>query len=158
MKNLLSKDRMGGLIWLALGIGVCLMSVPLKFGRLQQPGPGFMPFFSGIVLGTFGLILTFSSHVKGQTGGGGISDQKDSGKRNIGKLFLTSLALFSYILLFQPLGFFFTTFLFLFFLFKLAEPQKWVMPSVLSGGAVMLGYLIFSIWLKSQLPKGMLGF
>jgi putative tricarboxylic transport membrane protein len=158
MKNLLSKDRMGGLIWLALGVGVCLMSVPLKLGRLQQPGAGFMPFFSGIVLGIFGLILTFSSHAQELTGEGEISDQKVSGKRNIGKLFLTSLALFSYILLFQPLGFFFTTFLFLFFLFKLAEPKKWVIPSVLSGAAVILGYLIFSIWLKSQLPKGIIGF
>jgi hypothetical protein len=71
---------------------------------------------------------------------------------------LTILTMVGYIILFRPLGFIPTTFLFLFFLFKLKEPKRWVIPMILSGVVVVLSYLLFSVWLRCQFPKGILNF
>ena len=71
---------------------------------------------------------------------------------------LTVAILLGYILLLEPLGFLLTTFVCLLFLFKLSEPRRWVMPTILSACTATLSYLIFSVWLQSQLPKGLLKF
>ena len=49
--------RADGLIWVILGMGMCIGSIKLKLGNFHTPGPGFMPFLSGASLGIFGLIL-----------------------------------------------------------------------------------------------------
>jgi hypothetical protein len=159
MKNrFLKKDRVDGIIWLLLGLSICIGSLPLKLGKFDRPGAGFMPFLSGAVLGTFGLLLMFSTISKGLNGNGKVIDEKVLEKENRGKLYLTCLVLFSYIILFESLGFYFSTFLFLFILFKLFQPKGWLLPLVLSVGAVILSYLIFSVWLKCRLPRGMMHF
>jgi putative tricarboxylic transport membrane protein len=66
--------------------------------------------------------------------------------------------LFGYIVLLEPLGFLLTTFLCLLPLFKLSEPERWVRPLVLSCSIAILSYLVFSVWLQCQLPKGLLRF
>ncbi len=71
---------------------------------------------------------------------------------------LTLMTLLAYILLLEPLGFVLTTFVCLLLLFKLSEPRKWLMPMVLSGVTAVLSYLIFSVWLQSSFPKGLLTF
>ena len=71
---------------------------------------------------------------------------------------LTVVILFGYILVLEPLGFLVTTFVSLLLLFKLSEPRKWVTPVLLSGVTAVLSYLVFSVWLQCQLPKGVLRF
>jgi uncharacterized membrane protein YbhN (UPF0104 family) len=75
------------------------------------------------------------------------------------KMFLFSLsALLAYALLLEPIGFYPIAFLFLFFLFKLTEPRKWLTPAGLAAISVILCYLIFSVWLKVQFPIGIFRF
>jgi putative tricarboxylic transport membrane protein len=116
-----------------------------------------MPFLSGSFLILFGLILAVSTISKG------LEKEKTKGKEawmnvNWKSFLFTLLALFVYALLLEPLGFYITTFMFLFFLFKLTEPKRWLMPIVFSGISVILSYLIFSIWLKVQFPSGIFRF
>ena len=154
-------DRVGGLVWFVLGIGICIGSIKLKLGNFHTPGPGFLPFLSGGSLALFGLILTFLTT---RTGLGEKEDEKDQRelvhwdwKRLINPLF-TLFILVVYILLLEPLGFLLTTFICLLFLFKLSDPQKWLMPFVLSFTATALSYLLFSVWLQCQFPKGLIRF
>lgn len=157
-RNLLKSDRVSGLIWLVLGIGLCIGSIKLNLGSLHNPGPGFMPFLSGALLGLFGLILMFSDISRSLREKGEVKVKEVLVKENWRKILFTFSTLVGYIILFEPLGFFITTFLFFFFLFKLTETKKWLMPLIFSGGAVILSYLIFSVWLKCSLPRGILKF
>ena len=158
MKKYLLAD---GLIWVLLGIGMCLGSTKLKLGDFHTPGAGFLPFFAGALLAAFGLILMLSTLFSQ------VREERDAESRN-GRAkrhwrrflnpSLTMVILLGYILLLEPLGFLLTTFICLLLLFKLSEPRKWVTPVVLSGSTAILSYLVFSVWLQCQLPKGLLKF
>ena len=151
--------RLGSLIWVVLGVGLCIGSIRLKLGGIHNPGPGFLPFLTGMLLGIFGLILAFSGSSKDPR-----EDEveiKDTLsmknlKKNL-KPLSTLLILFAYILLIEPLGFLLASFLFLFSLFKLSEPRKWLKPLVISLCAVILSYLIIYVWLRCQFPRGIFG-
>lgn len=151
-------DRMGGLIWFFLGVGLCMGSIRLRLGDLHRPGPGFMPFLSGSLLILFGLILTFSTALKGPAGKDELNGRKVWVKENWKNILFTLLVLFGYLLLFDLLGFILSTFLFFFFLFKRHAPKKWLMPLAFSGVAVFLSHLIFSVWLGCPFPRGIFKF
>ena len=158
MKKYLLAD---GLIWVLLGIGICAGSISLKLGNFHTPGAGFLPFLSGLLLGIFGLILMLSTLFSQEREEKNEVDGKDRARRHWRRFLnpsLTVVILFGYILLLEPLGFLLTTFVCLLLLFKLAEPRKWVTPIVLSGSTAILSYLVFSVWLQCQLPKGLLKF
>jgi len=157
-RSLRKSDRISSLIWLIVGISFCAGSIPLKLWDFQKPGPGFMPFLSGALLGLFGLILFFSSTAAESAKGEKARGKGILIKKSKRRLVLSFSILFGYILLFEPLGFFFSTLLFFFFLFKLTDPKRWLTPFFSSGLAVIVSYLIFSVWLKVSLPSGILKF
>jgi putative tricarboxylic transport membrane protein len=149
------------LVWIILGIGMCIGSVKLKLGDFHTPGPGFLPFLSGALLGIFGLILTFSVAFEKPEEEAGAPYEGIRAKWDWKKLLnplLTLLSLFAYLVLLEPLGFLLTTFICLFFLFKLSERKKWLMPLTLSISTSILSYLLFSVWLQCQFPKGVIKF
>jgi putative tricarboxylic transport membrane protein len=154
-------DQVGGFVWLLLGVGLCLGSFKLKIGGFHNPGAGFIPFWAGVLLGIFGGVLMISSSLKNR---GKVEEEQGKKKRVKGdwKNFLIPILilfiLFTYVLLLEPLGFLPATFLFLFALFKISEPKKWVMPLLVSLSTVILSYLLFSVWLQCQFPKGILKF
>jgi putative tricarboxylic transport membrane protein len=154
-------DCVTGLVWFALGIGICIGSIKLKLGNLNTPGPGFLPFLSGASLGLFGLILTFLATRAGLEERENVKGQKNlvnwDWKRVINPL-ITLFILVVYVLALEPLGFLLTTFICLLLLFKLPEPKEWLMPLVLSFSATAFSYLLFSVWLQCQFPKGLIRF
>jgi putative tricarboxylic transport membrane protein len=148
----------GALLWLILGIIVCIGSIKLHLTYANNLGPGFMPFVSGLLLGLFGLILLVSSVWK-QTGGEiEINDPKVFEVEKLGTVFYALLAILGYVLLLEILGFIIVTFLFTFFLFKITAPKKWAMPLILSGCTVLASYFILCVLLKNVFPRGILGF
>ena len=71
-------------------------------------------------------------------------------------MILVVISVLLYALLMERLGFIPTTLLLFIFLLGVVERKKWfftISTSVLVTG---ITYLIFEIWLKSQLPKGLL--
>jgi len=150
-----------GLIWVILGIAMCIGSIKLQLGSFRAPGPGFLPFLSGVSLGFFGFIQMLSPLFAGanerQQQKSYESRTKWNWRRSLTPL-LTLTTLFAYILLLEPLGFMLTTFVCLLLLFKLSEPRRWLRPLVLSGVTAVLSYLLFSVWLQAHFPKGLLTF
>jgi hypothetical protein len=64
------------------------------------------------------------------------------------------LALLIYTLAFTHIGFVLSTILLLIFLFKAIEPEKWM---IAIGGAILASlvcFVVFSLWLDVQLPRG----
>jgi putative tricarboxylic transport membrane protein len=150
-----------GLIWVLLGIGICIGSIKLKVGDFHTPGAGFLPFFSGALLAIFGLVLMLSAIFSQTMKERRMLHQSESLQQRWGRFLnplLTVVILFGYILLLNPLGFLLTTFICLLLLFKLSEPRRWVTPILLSVVTAFLSYLVFSVWLQCQLPKGVIRF
>jgi putative tricarboxylic transport membrane protein len=143
-------DQIMGLIWFVLGSAIAIEALRLGVGEVRLPGIGFMPFLVGVFLGGFGFVLTLRAHLKGKEG-----DRLWAGQ-NWKKVIVTLAALFIYISLMDPLGFLVSTFLLNFVLFKVTAPKKWFSPLLTSAAVVFSCYLIFFLWLKVPLPKGIL--
>ena len=143
------KDLASALFWLAISIFVSVEGFSLKLGSLNRPGPGFFPFWGGLVLGFLSLILLVSALKKRGT-------ITLSGIR-WPKLLLVAAALLGYLLLLEKLGFVIVTFLFLLLLFRL-EDKGWVWSVASSALGAVSCYALFKLWLKTQLPAGPFGF
>jgi putative tricarboxylic transport membrane protein len=141
------------LIWLTLSAAVCAESVRLKVGTLHAPGPAFLPFYAGMLLGVLALISLVQTW----------KDREESTESvwagtSLLKLGLLLAALFVYVALLQVLGFLLGTFLLLFFLYRIVEPMRW--RTVFFASALTIGatYFLFGVLIESQLPKGVFGF
>jgi putative tricarboxylic transport membrane protein len=146
----MSRDLTSSLFWLAIAIFFAANSFThLKLGTLHQPGPGFFPFWAGVVLALLSLISLFRSLRKSDTFS--LSGLKSS------KLLLVTGALLAYLLLLEALGFLIVTFLFLFLLFRI-EYRGWVSSAMLALIGAVSCFAIFQLWLKTQLPAGPFGF
>ncbi len=146
-----SYDKIFGFIWLALGSAIAIEALRLGIGRLHFPGVGLLAFIIGVSLGLCGLFLMISAALQGEEG-----DKLWSGQ-NWKKVILLSVALFAYTIFMELLGFLLATFLLVFILFKMTAPKRWFSPLVSSAAVVFSCYLVFFVWLKILLPKGIFG-
>jgi hypothetical protein len=67
---------------------------------------------------------------------------------------LISLVLYAYF--FTTLGFLLSATILLVFLFKAVEPQRWSVAILGAVSSALIAYLVFYVWLGSQLPRGFL--
>jgi putative tricarboxylic transport membrane protein len=151
-------DLTSSSIWIVVSALFCWESLGLGLGTLTEPGPGLFPFLMSLFLIFFSAGL-FAASLRKKGGVNFIEVRKfwpdRDGFRRIG---LTVLFLASYVVALNYLGFIMTTFLFIFLLLRFIEPQKW--PIVILGSLLTAGgsYAIFEIWLRANLPVGLLGF
>ena len=148
-----SRDFYSSLVWVALGVGVSYGGYDLELGTLHDPGSGFMFFWVGLIM----VGLSLSIFIKGMRKGEDAQGIRSmfSGLRWPKVIYvLIALSLYAYI--FNFLGFILATVLLLIFLFKAIEPQRWSAAILGAMASSMVAYLVFQVWLGSQLPKGIL--
>src|SRR5580765_3559458 len=145
----MSRDLVSGLFWLAVAIFAAVQGLSLNLGSLNRPGPGFFPFWGGVVLGVLSVVLIVRSF-KRVAAGPRIRPES-------WKPFVVVGALLAYLVLLEPLGFVAVTFLFLLLLFRL-EQQGWAFSAGSAAIGTLASYLLFQVWLRTQLPTGPLGF
>jgi len=153
--NKRERDRMSTLILLVVAISICFGSVRLSLGSFHKPGPGFFSFLAGAILGSLSLIV-FLKSFKGLPG-----EEKKAfwpNPRRTLKITYVLIALILYIIGMEYLGFFFSTLLFLGFLLRGIEPQRWLVVFVWSILGSIISYGIFKHWLGIPLPGGVVGF
>jgi ACR3 family arsenite efflux pump ArsB len=151
MKN---YDQWSSLFWLVIGLAIALYSMKYGLGKFSSPGPGFMPFLSGLTLAGLALVVFFLQLSKGRK-----EKLRDLwSQKNWTTIVLVMGALVLYTIFFRFFGFLLDTFLLTAFLLRVMEPLSW--KKVLAGaiGAAIGSYAIFQLWLEAQLPKGFLGF
>lgn len=148
-------DRISGIFWLVFALFVGIESYRLGLGTLHKPGPGFLFFWASIALGIMSLVILFRAWTGKKTG-----EAKASifGKQNTTKILLVLISVFLYALLMETLGFIPVTLLLFIFLLGIIEKKRWWYTIFVSIVVTAIAYLIFEIWLRSQLPKGFLGF
>jgi putative tricarboxylic transport membrane protein len=146
-------DRIAGVFFLTVGAFFSLYASTIEIGAWNEPGPGFLPFWSGIVL----VVMSLSLLAKTWKHTGFVRPSffpvGDSWKR----VSATFVALIAYNLVFDILGFTLTTFVFVGFLVKFIFPQSWLRSLVVAVSAAILARLLFVDFLQTQLPKGVLG-
>lgn len=144
-----------GIIWLILAILILGEATRLDLGTFHFPGPGFFPFLTAIPLAFLAVLLIWET-----TAGKGRAAKENqavwAADTDWRKILFSLAALIIYALLLERVGYIFSTFLLMLFLFKNIESQKWGVAIFASAAAVLLSYFIFNVWLQCQLPEGVL--
>lgn len=146
-------NLISGFIWIILALLICLESLKLGMGSLRNPDAGLFPFFTAILMGFFSIILLLETLIKKS------QEKKEElvvwSKETLWKnIILTSLSLVAYALIMEKVGYLLTTLMFILFLFKAIEPQKWIVSILGAMVTVLLSYIIFTVWLQCQFPDG----
>lgn len=148
----MGREELTSLIWLGVAIFICIGSLRLSLGNFHNPGPGFFPFWAGVIMAISAGIVYFQSRRSSTA-----NEMKKplwAHKGRVLKMVLTALALFAYAGSMEYLGFLISTSIFLAFLLRAIEPQRWSLVIFEALTASGIAYFIFEIWLKAQLPKG----
>ncbi len=151
----MNRDMVSSLIWIGVGGIFCAGAVSYKLFRAGIPGSGFFPFLGGAILIALSLILFVSSlrRASGKREEEKFFPQRSSSRR----ISLALSSLLAYWAALEFLGFVPTTFIFILFLLRSIEPQRWTLSITTSALTTILSYLLFVVWLRVRLPQGILG-
>jgi putative tricarboxylic transport membrane protein len=147
-------DRISAFFWMGIALAICIESLRLGPGSFINPGPGFVPLASGLILGIFGgfvFILPFKKRRE---------DQEVLWKPGMRwrKMILIVLSILAYALLIHPLGFHLLTFLWLGYVCWRIGGMKLRNAIITSFVTTLAAYLIFEYSLSIHFPKGFLKF
>jgi putative tricarboxylic transport membrane protein len=134
-----------------MGCFICVHAVRLQIGTPGNPGAGFMPFGTGLLLLVLSLVGVFRK-VAGEK-----TTERWAGP-HFKRVISVIASLVAYALILTKVGFVLTTFCLMVFLFRITGYNKWliiIIKALLSAG---LTYFVFDKWLGCRLPKGILGF
>jgi putative tricarboxylic transport membrane protein len=149
-------DMITGIVLLAFSGYVIQESWRMPPSATFGPGPAFLPFWLGIVLAVFAGILFVTTLGRRAT-------EKDSepifpGKHALLAITLVMVGLAGYILLIEVLGYLMDTFLFIAFLMKAVEHEKWPLTLMVALSTTVVLFLTFQVLLQITLPSNMFGF
>jgi putative tricarboxylic transport membrane protein len=150
-----NSERLGGFFWLAFGLFIVYGSIELGLGTLKAPGSGFLSFSAGIVVLILSSLVVFQSFKGGKNSPGFAAIWKAVNWR---RPMVVSLLIVFYILALERLGFFLTSFVALFLLFRWVEKASWGRSALIPFSVTVFAYLLFHTMLKATLPEGIFGF
>jgi putative tricarboxylic transport membrane protein len=147
-------DRVFALISIGISAWLILESSRYNYMVKYTPGPGFMPFWVGVILLLFAFALLMESFQK--------KGQKKApclpGRQALYRVGLIALTTAGLSLLMTTLGFTLSVILFvsviLYFLEKVALVRSLITGLIMS----VCIYLIFEYWMEIGLPPGLWGF
>ena len=146
---MLKADRWIGFLFALFSLYVCIESVRLGLGTYHRPGPGFVSFLAGTILGLLSLAL-ISLVLFRRT-------EKAQAWQNQGQILMVFLAMLGFTLLVEWLGFILTAFLLIWFLLKVVEQRGWGFSLGVALVVAGASHVVFDLWLRAQLPAGILG-
>ncbi len=130
-------------VWIAMGIFVSTYSYTIGLGKLIGPGPGFMPFWLGIIFIGLGLYkLSTQLRIRRASS---ISSGKEGNTRHsgVGKITTITVILFAYALLLESLGYILVTFLAMVFLLRFAGYTRWTLLIIYALTIAAVSYFLF---------------
>ena len=157
-KSMRNRDIISGLFWTV--VGVIFLAGGWQYGifRGSIPGAGFFPFMASIILVALSMSVSITALWPKDRKTSRLDERKrffshpDSWKKIL-------LALIGLLFFWQGLGylgFLLTTFLFIIFLLRVIEPQKWLTVLTTSILTTGITYIVFNMLLKVRLPAGIL--
>lgn len=148
-------ETVAGSVFMAIGVLVLLEAIRFPYFVEGVPGPGFLPLWTSFGIIGSGLVLAIKGIRPSLAAAEEITWPEAAGWRRVG-LMLGALAVS--LLLLEWLGFMLTITIFMaVVVFGLGVRSKRMLASVPFASAVGL-YVIFAVWLRVPLPKGILAF
>jgi hypothetical protein len=147
-------DRISASFWICIALAICIESLRLGPGSFINPGPGFVPLASGLILGIVGgfvFILSFKKRREGQE----VLWKPDMRWR---KMISIVLSIIAYALLIHPLGFHLMTFFWMGYVCWRIGGMKLRNAMLTSLITTVAAYLIFEHSLNIFFPKGFFKF
>jgi hypothetical protein len=144
-------DYLGSSFCLIVGLYVFVGSFGLGLGTFQEPGPGFIFLFAGSLLTIFSLNELRKTFLKK---GGDRKTLWSDVKWT--KILLVLIGISAFLYFFERLGFIFSIFLLMLFLYKVVEPTRWWIALFSSFLTTLAAYIIFELWLKIPFPQGLI--
>ena len=141
------RDVVVAALALAFGVTALYESAKLPFGTVRNPGPGFFPWWTSVVLDVLALVLLAQALTSRST-----AVRRDSGR--IAKVVALLIVLGAYMLLLDPLGYLLSTFLLVLFMLRWIDTQRWRVALGVAAVTSVGSYVIFAIWLSIPLPRG----
>lgn len=146
-----------GIFWVVIGGFICILAFQHDLGSVRAPGPGFVAFLSGILVGGVGAVMILSKSISMGRGKGMIwGAELGMPAVSLRRLANTMAFLIAYAILMDPLGFILSTVLVMFGLFFSWEKKNWFRSAFFSITVSLVSYLVFEVWLRCQLPRGIL--
>jgi putative tricarboxylic transport membrane protein len=149
-------DMITGVVLLVLSGFVSQEAWRMPSSATFGPGAGFLPFWLGVVLAAMATILFVSAWRRPAT-------EKDSEavfpvKKALFAITSVLVGLAGYIILIEVLGYLVDTFLFILFLMKVVEREKWPLTLMVAVGTTAVLFITFQFLLQITLPSNMFGF
>ena len=143
-------DRWSSAAWLILSVGVCIHSYQLGLGSMHNPGPGFLFFWSGAILGGLSFLVLLNTVRSGR------AEKEERPFENVTWIKIGSvlLGLILYGVILEWAGFLISTAFFIGFLLYSIEAKKWYVVVLIALAGTLLTYALFELALQSRLPKG----
>lgn len=130
--------------FLGVGGGYLYLANKLAFGTLSDPQAGFMPTLVSSAAVLTALLLLYQQCRRGKA--------KPPEAANWTKFIFIAIGFIFYITLLDIIGYFAATFIFLFYLFKVADTAGWYVPFFIAAVSSVFFYLLFEKYLGIVLP------
>jgi putative tricarboxylic transport membrane protein len=157
------KEIASSLLLLLFGAGYLAYNTKYSVDTWNNPGPGVFPLIVGgvfMILASCQLIQTLRKPKK--------EDDQNSAGLNIktvkaflqesaeAKPLILIMVFILYLLMVTWVGFFISNFMFIMVSSRLMGAKDWGRPFALAVGICLFCYLLFEVWLKLSLPRGLL--
>jgi putative tricarboxylic transport membrane protein len=129
--------------------------LPYGLGTLSSPSTGFLPFLAGLAISSFACVGIIHATLRRGQGVGWKPKMKGLRWQ---KALIVFCSLLVYVLLLKILGFSLCTTLFVGFLMRAIQPQRWTVVFIGAVATAIIAFTVFELWLQAQLPRGPWGF
>lgn len=147
------RETSASIVLVLLGIGYLAYNTRYAMDTWANPGPAVFPLMVGTVFIVMALAHTVRT-VRLDKGEGPRSRIPLSLRGGSKPFNLILLCLF-YLLLMKGVGFYISNLLFVVGSSRLIGARDWIRPLFLAVGIGLFCYLLFEVWLKVSLPKGL---
>lgn len=146
-------ERIACLIWLGVGGFFSVGAIKYGVGSLSEPGPGFFPLFTGLLLS-----LAAIGHLAQLILKPSISTPEGIlwAEARWGRGVAVVVGLILYALTVDFLGYVIATFLLMLVFFSLYDWKRWKVALIGSLAVISVTYMVFCVWLNVQFPAGLL--
>ncbi|MFH1345030.1 MAG: tripartite tricarboxylate transporter TctB family protein [Pseudomonadota bacterium] len=147
-----NSELWGGLIGLALGVFVVWSGLKLKLGTINDPGSGYVLFYTGLLMCLFAATIIIAA----VTEGGPTFSTRWKDARWI-KPLLVIVSLIAFALALDRVGFLLSTIPLMLLLLRLVDPVRWTLAIPIALLAPLGVWWVLKRLLLIQLPSGIFG-
>jgi putative tricarboxylic transport membrane protein len=144
-----NSELWGGLIGLALGIFVIRSGVKLKLGTINDPGSGYVLFYTGMLMCVFAITI-IAAAIK--EGGATFASRWEGARWTKPLLVIACLVAFSFAL--NQIGFLLSAIPLMLLLLRVVDPVRWTLAIPIAVLAPLGVWWVLQRLLLIQLPSG----